>query len=314
MKANHVLAKATIVAVAVAMAGCASTQSTLNQANANATTMSDRVMSATRSASEKMFDVQLERDIKVALASVPEVANKQARVMVDVFRGYVLLTGEAPTKEALDRVVSVVNSVPSVTTGTNAIEIMPPKLTTHTLNEKYLKTKVAHNMKRIGINSNESELVVRNDVVYLMGVPNSQRDMAMRSMLNQMGGIHAYKEIDITPKATQSATQATTTQASTRPATQPTTQTSAYPQSQYTGQPVYTYPQNNTVNQGYAYSNASVPPSTYGQVYNNQHYAGQNYGNYSYVDNASSKGYRYTVPNPAQSDYVRKWKNPRWAP
>lgn len=297
MKANHVLAKATIVAVAMAMAGCATQSPTM-----------DKLAAAQKSVSSKMTDLSLEREIKSQLAAMPELAN--ARVMVDVFRGYVLLTGEVPSEAVGVAALKVVDAVVGAGRWEQHLSVTPAKLTSHTLHEKYLRTKVLHHMRQIGVDTKENELVVRNDVVYLMGEPNAQKRSAMINMLNQMGGIKDYADVDVAPKRTVVAPQNTNATH-----VQATAQPSAYSQNQYAGQPAYNaYSQNNAANQSYYYTNTSVPPSTYGQNYNNQTHAGQSYGNHSHINNASSRNYRYTVPNPAQSDYVRKWKNPRWAP
>lgn len=288
MKATRMVLKASVLAVALMMVGCASTQS--NPALGKLT-------SATHSVSERVLDAQLEREIQAKLATIPEITNKQARVMADVFRGHVLLTGEVPSTQVEAKIVETIKSVPNFQGGSNYLTVALPKLATHTLHEKYLKAKALRTIKAAGVDTKQAKVVVRDDVVYLMGEPNQQRDLAVISTLNQMGGIRDYKVVGVVSRQAQPATQATAA----NPYGQPTAQNPAYqPNSTVyppVGQP--TYPQTGQPTYPYTPSTPTYPnaqPTPQGQ------------------SNPHAPSYLYIAPKPPQSDYVKKWKNPRWAP
>lgn len=328
MKVNHVMAKMVALLVMVAMAGCASP--TLKP------TM-DRLTSTTQGISKRMSDAELERAIKAQISTLPAIANQNTRVMVDVFRGYVLLTGEVPNKETSSALNKTIQSVQGFRGGENHLLIdEPTRLGSQTLHEKYLKARLVRGMKAHGIDTSRYKTVVRNNTVYLMGENITQEVALMVHELQKQLGITYTEVVDVSPstQVTQNVAQPQSPTASTyQPSAntyqggspyQPYAGNTSYAQnpSSYAGQSssgYANYPQTNYSqgNQGYSNQNTNTYPQS---QYNQGNYrAPANTNNASHYNNRprnvnlSQRPSNY-YPIPALSDYVRRWRTPTAAP
>lgn len=147
-------------------------------------------LSPTRTISERVMDLGIERDAKSHLPIVEGLADNKHRVAVDAFRGEVLLTGEVPSPDARMAVERMVRSIREVREVYNHLTVTAyPKSQSHTVQEKYLQAKLAGKLLNSGMRPSQYSLVVRNDVAYLMGAMSYEESLAVQGLAKQTAGI-----------------------------------------------------------------------------------------------------------------------------
>lgn len=111
-------------------------------------------------------------EIKVRNAiHADEMLRKQTHVNITSMNGIVLLSGEAPTAEARDQVLSRARTVAGIRQIANEIQIAPPSTFASRSHDAWLTTKVKTNLVRADdIDSTRVKVVTENDVVYLLGL------------------------------------------------------------------------------------------------------------------------------------------------
>lgn len=127
-----------------------------------------------RTIPERIIDEGIER---VALKNLPNVAglenmNEQSlRVVIDSFRREVLLTGEVPNEQIKINIHNMIASMKDVVRVHNYLTVAAiAKGQSHTLHENFLKSKIRTRiMAGRTIKNSQYKLVVRNDVVYILG-------------------------------------------------------------------------------------------------------------------------------------------------
>lgn len=176
MKANRV---AVIMMAVAVLSGCVM--------------KSTNSLSPTRTISERVVDLGIERDARSHLPIVEGLVNHGHRVAIDAFRGEVLLTGEVPSEHAKMAVERMVRSIREVREVHNRLQVtVPPKSQSHTVQEKYLQAKLAGKLLNSGMKPGQYSVVVRNDVAYLMGAMSYEESVAVRGLTQQTAGIRRF--------------------------------------------------------------------------------------------------------------------------
>ena len=134
-------------------------------------------------------DHQLHTVISVNLRKASKDLKK-ANVNVHVYNGIVLLTGQVPTKELYDLAGRTANEVNNVRQVYNELQVRPNTSALSKMNSTFLRGKIK---KRLAsnkeIDSNIVEVIVEDDIVYLMGLLNSQQAEIVTEIASTTKGI-----------------------------------------------------------------------------------------------------------------------------
>lgn len=123
-----------------------------------------------RSLGQSIEDESIETKAIVNISASDE-GFKSARVDVDSYNGYVLITGQVPTQALKDKAAEVVKALPKVRRIYNELELASPTSTLTRTSDGWLATKVkAILVGREDIEGNRIDVVVENGVVFLMGL------------------------------------------------------------------------------------------------------------------------------------------------
>lgn len=182
---RHLVMMASISALGM-MTAC-TTAPTTNEVNYG-------VSALNRTLPERMSDEGIERTI---IKNLPNVAglenmdNHTVRVIVDSFRGEVLLTGEVPNEAVKANIENMAKSIKEVSQVHNYLEILPtPKSPSHTTHENFLKSKVrAKILASRTASSPQYKMALRSDVVYLMGYVSPTQQANIVDAINSTLGI-----------------------------------------------------------------------------------------------------------------------------
>lgn len=168
------------VAVAGLLNACATTAPSAQNTSVPARTLSDRVV-----------DESIERTIAKNIQTLPTLAGvRNVRVIADSFYGEVLLTGEVPNETAKTDVEKLVKSLRNVKEVYNYLEVTPTaKSPSHTTHENYLKSKIRAKILASQTNSPQYKMVLRSDVVYLMGYANADQQSGVVQAVDGTMGI-----------------------------------------------------------------------------------------------------------------------------
>lgn len=176
--------KVLVLGVAMLLAGCAT--KTINP-------VTGQTESTTRGFGERFTDMTIERQILNSLEGVTGLTSNNYRVAANAYRGEVLLTGEVPSREACEAVARMAGSVREVTQVYNRLKVLSePKSQSHTLHENYLKTKLVGKMLSYGIRPAQYNLVVRDDLAYLMGALTSEQVNTINNLAKDTDGILGF--------------------------------------------------------------------------------------------------------------------------
>lgn len=122
-----------------------------------------------RTLGSQIDDISIELKTRARLRDDPAV-NKQTHIGVVSFNGVVLLTGEAPTIELRDRVLSEVRTVPNVRRITNGIRITQPSSVGDRSTDAWITTKIKGDLLKEGLDATRVKVVTNAGNVYLMGL------------------------------------------------------------------------------------------------------------------------------------------------
>ena len=167
-------------AVAGLLSACATTAPTAQNTAIPARTLSDKVV-----------DESIERTIAKNIPSIAGLESaRHVRVMADSFYGEVLLTGEVPNETVKTDVENMVKSLRNVKQVYNYLTVSPTaKSPSHTTHENYLKSKIRAKILTHQANSPQYKMVLRSDVVYLMGYASADQQSSVVQAVDSTMGI-----------------------------------------------------------------------------------------------------------------------------
>lgn len=116
--------------------------------------------------------------------------KREAHINVTSLNGIVLLTGEAPTIELRDRVLTKVRGVTGVRRTVNEIRVAAASPFSQRSRDSWLTGKVKSKLfavKELG--SSQIKVITENDAVYLMGLLNRQEAELATEAAREVGGI-----------------------------------------------------------------------------------------------------------------------------
>jgi osmotically-inducible protein OsmY len=126
----------------------------------------------------------------VAAINADDKLYKEVHINVTSMNGVVLLTGEAPTAEQRDGVLTAVRSVPAVRRIVNEIRITPPTTLGSRSNDAWITGKVKSKLVGTeGLDSTRVKVVTENAIVYLLGLVNKKEGELATEAARQVAGV-----------------------------------------------------------------------------------------------------------------------------
>lgn len=176
------------VMMAVATISTLTACSTMSPATNQTTSVPNRTLS------DRVVDESIEHSITRQLAGMAgfnDINGRTARVVADSFHGEVLLTGEVPSDDIKSNIEQMVSATKNVKKVYNYLTVShSAKSPSHTTHENYLKSKIRAKMLgyQAGI-SPQYKIVLRSDVVYLMGYVNADQQSGVVQAVDSTMGI-----------------------------------------------------------------------------------------------------------------------------
>ena len=116
--------------------------------------------------------------------------KKQVHVNVTSYNGIVLLTGEVPTTEMSEAVVSLVQQVPKVRQIYNEIAVIPPASLADRSRDSWITTKVKTRLfGNKEVNGLSIKVITVHGIVYLMGIVSQAEGEAATNLARQADGV-----------------------------------------------------------------------------------------------------------------------------
>ena len=114
----------------------------------------------------------------------------QTHINVTSYNLQVLVTGEAPTRELMDRIIDLVRRIPKVRKVYNEIALAAPSALVSRSSDTLLTAKVKTRLFKIkDFDATRVKVVTERGVVYLMGLVTAQEANAATEAARQVGGV-----------------------------------------------------------------------------------------------------------------------------
>ncbi|MEN8260942.1 MAG: BON domain-containing protein [Pseudomonadota bacterium] len=125
--------------------------------------------------------------------------TEQAHVNITSYNGAVLLTGEAPSEELRDKIVSVVRIVPGVKVVYSEIVVAEPSSLTTRSHDSLITSKVKTSLIGIrdipGFDATRVKVVTENGTVYLMGLVSKKEADAVVEKARWVSGVKRVAKV-----------------------------------------------------------------------------------------------------------------------
>ncbi len=130
--------------------------------------------------------------------------REQTHINVTSYNLQVLVTGEAPTRELMDRLIDGIRRIPKVRKVYNEIAIAAPSALVSRSSDSLLTTKVKTRLFTIkNFDATRVKVVTERGVVYLMGLVSAQEAEAATEAARQVGGVlkvvKLFELVDLEP-------------------------------------------------------------------------------------------------------------------
>jgi len=126
-----------------------------------------------RSSETLIRDERIEINAEIALDSKTELRS-QCHFNVTAYNSIVLVTGEAPSEQLRDKIISIVRQIPDVKLVHNQLTIAQPTSFSSRSQDTLITTKVKSALSQIknlpGFDATRIKVVTEQSVVYLMGL------------------------------------------------------------------------------------------------------------------------------------------------
>jgi len=142
-----------------------------------------------RSMGQSIEDESIETKAIVNI-NASDDAFKKARIEVDCYNGYVLITGQVPTEALKQKAADIVKQIPKVRRIYNELELASPTSLLTRSSDALLATKVKTILlAREDIQGNRIDVSVENGVVYLMGLAYRVEGERAINAASDIGGV-----------------------------------------------------------------------------------------------------------------------------
>lgn len=142
-----------------------------------------------RNYSQKSADHKLTVEIQKRIENNPDLKNK-CRIVVEVYDGVVLITGQAPTQNMHDLAIKIAQATPGAKRVYDELAIGKPISITTQSSDAWITTKVKTDLVAAkGLNSSQIKVVTENSVVYLMGVTTPKQAKIASEVARRVSGV-----------------------------------------------------------------------------------------------------------------------------
>jgi len=143
----------------------------------------------TRTTGTVVEDEAIELKVANKIFKDKELFN-QTHINVTSYNNNVLVTGETPTEEMRQRVITLTTKTPKVRHVYNEVSVEPPRPMLSRSNDAWITTKIKSNLLRIkDFDSTRVKVVTEKGVVYLMGFLNEQEGTAVAEHVRRISGV-----------------------------------------------------------------------------------------------------------------------------
>jgi len=116
--------------------------------------------------------------------------NDEAHINVTSYNTVVLVTGEAPTEELRDRIISIVRDIPKVTHVYNEVTIAAPSSFVSRSSDSLITSKVKTRLLTLkDFDGTRVKVVTEKGVVYLMGLVTREEGDRATEAARKAGGV-----------------------------------------------------------------------------------------------------------------------------
>lgn len=185
---NHFILIMSALCITLSLQGCAPVL--VAGAATGASMANDR-----RTAGTVLEDQTIELKAVGAIQGDEEL-SKSLHVSVTSFNNIVLVTGQAPTRDLRDRVLSQINSIDKVRRIHNEISIEEPTSLKTRSNDTWITTKVKSTLLGAkGIEAAHVKVITENGVVYLMGLVTHENGDTAAKTVQQVNGVQRVVKV-----------------------------------------------------------------------------------------------------------------------
>jgi osmotically-inducible protein OsmY len=148
-----------------------------------------------RTIANTIQDTHIANKIVDKIRAFPPLRD-ESHIVVTVFNGIVLLTGQAPNPLWRQQTEEIAKSVPEVTRVYNQLTIQGPTSTLTRTSDSWITTKIKSQMLATeDLKSSSIKVVTENGVVYLMGSVNRQQADTAVTIARQVSGVQKVVKI-----------------------------------------------------------------------------------------------------------------------
>ena len=140
-------------------------------------------------------DERLAHAIQEGLNANPAL-RQNTNLSVAVYRGWVLLVGQATTPAYQQEALDIIKTASGITQLFDEITIQPPIDRIARTNDSWLTTKIkAKLLTEKGLKSGQFKIVTENNVVYLMGLATKMQTQLAVGIIRNTGGVQKVVKI-----------------------------------------------------------------------------------------------------------------------
>jgi osmotically-inducible protein OsmY len=140
-------------------------------------------------------DEKLAHAIQEGLSANPTL-RQNTNLSVAVYRGWVLLVGQAATAADQQEALDIIKTVPGIINLFDEITIQPPIDRIARTNDTWLTTKIKTKLlTEKGLKSGQFKIVTENNVVYLMGLATPAQTQLAVGIIRNTGGVQKVVKV-----------------------------------------------------------------------------------------------------------------------
>lgn len=140
-------------------------------------------------------DEKLSHAIQEGLDADPAL-SQNAHISVAVYRGWVLLVGQASTLAYKQEALDIVKTAPGISQLFDEITIEPPIDRMARTNDAWLTTKIKTKLlTEKGLKSGQFKIVTENNIVYLMGLATKAQTQLAVGIIRNTAGVEKVVKI-----------------------------------------------------------------------------------------------------------------------
>ena len=147
-----------------------------------------------RTTTEKDTDAQLRQQVERKLNA--PVFRQECHIVVNVFNGYVLLAGQAPTKDLKIEAQRIALTTHGILKLYNQIQIAPPISPTARAKDYWISTRIKIElMKNKSLQTAQLTIITEDGTVYLMGAATTDQITTATDIVSKIAGVKQVVQV-----------------------------------------------------------------------------------------------------------------------